>query len=167
MKARTIVSASIVAALVTPGAAQAQTDPAGGNSGITASVPSSIELSLTQPVKGFAVFASARSYEMSVGAAVTTTDAPSTLSIVDGDVTSGSKAGYLMIGSKRLSAPLEAAFGQAAFQPLGSGVDPLLTRWSTITGRAKATVKLRQRVTVKSTGTYRKLMLVTLSTEGP
>ena len=33
--------------------------------------------------------------------------------------------------------------------------------------KSKATVKLRQKVTGKATGTYRKLVLVTLSTETP
>jgi hypothetical protein len=126
-----------------------------------------MELTLTQPAKGFATFAQARTYEMSIAALVTTTDAPSSLSIADGDAAGGSKAGHLTVGAKRLSAPLEAAVGNAAFQPLGTSTDPLLTRWTTITGRAKATVKLRQRVTAKRTGSYRKLVLVTLSTETP
>ena len=33
--------------------------------------------------------------------------------------------------------------------------------------RAKTTIKLRQKVTRKSTGSYRKVVLVTLSTETP
>jgi hypothetical protein len=166
MQLRTfIITTSAVAALVAPAAAQAQTTD--GDTGVGGDVHSSMELSLTQPAKGFAAFARAKSYEMSIDAWVTATDAPSSLSIADGDVISGSKAGHLTIGSKRLSSPLEAAVGKAAFLPLGSSVDPLLTRWSTITGRAKATVRLRQRVSAKSTGTYRKLVLVTLSTETP
>ena len=42
-------------------------------------------------------------------------------------------------------------------------------KWSDVTGRenGKATVKLRQKVKGKSTGNYRKLVLVTLSTETP
>ena len=162
MQLRTmILTTSAVAALVAPAAARAQTTGVGGD------VHSSMELSLTQPVKGFAAFAQAKAYEMSIDAWATTTDAPGSLSIADGDVTSGSKAGHLTVGAKRLASPLEAAVGKAAFQPLGNTTDPLLKRWSTITGRAKATVKLRQRVTAKSTGTYRKLVVVTLSTETP
>jgi hypothetical protein len=171
MHLRTIITTTsalaALAALVAPTAAQAQGDPAGGNTGIGGDVHSFMELSLTQPAAGFAAFARAKPYEMSIDARVTTTDAPSSLSIADGEVISGSKAGHVTVGSKRLSSPLEAAVGKAAFQPLGSATDPLLTRWSTITGRAKATVKLRQRVTAKSTGSYRKLVLVTLSTETP
>jgi hypothetical protein len=166
MQLRTILTAtSAVAALVAPAAAHAQTTD--GDGGVVGKVPSSMELTLTQPAKGFAAFARARTYEMSIDALVTTTDAPSALSIADGDATSGSKAGHLTVGARRLASPLEATVGKAAFQPLGSATDPLLTRWSTITGRAKATVKLRQRVTAKSTGAYRKLVLITLSTETP
>ncbi|MDA0162924.1 hypothetical protein OM076_21810 [Solirubrobacter ginsenosidimutans] len=165
MQLRTfITTTSAVAALVAPAAAQAQ---AGGDTGVGGDVHSFMELSLTQPAQGFAAFARAKSYEMSIVARATATDAPSSLSIADGDVVSGSKAGHLTIGAKRLSAPLEAAVGKGAFMPLGSSVDPLLVRWSSITARATATVKLRQRVTAKRTGSYRKLVLVTLSSETP
>ena len=57
--------------------------------------------------------------------------------------------------------------GKAAFQPLDGSVDPLLNKWSDVMTRSKATVKLRQKVKGKATGTYRKLVLVTLSTETP
>jgi len=68
---------------------------------------------------------------------------------------------------KRLPSPLEATVGKAAFQPLDGGTDPLLNKWSDVMTRSKATIKLRQKVKGKATGTYRKLVLVTLSTETP
>ena len=46
-------------------------------------------------------------------------------------------------------------------------MDPLLTRWTEQVTRKQATVKLRQKVKGKATGNYRKLVLVTLSTETP
>ena len=57
--------------------------------------------------------------------------------------------------------------GKAAFQPLDSSVDPLLTKWTESVTRQQATVKLRQKVKGKATGNYRKVVLVTLSTETP
>jgi hypothetical protein len=167
MKLRTILAASVIGALAAPGAALAQTEPVDGGVPIGGSVPSFLELILTQPAKGFAAFSKAKSYEMSFDAQVTTTDAPSLLAVADGDATSGSKLGHISVGSKRLPAPLEATVGKAAFQPLDGAVDPLLTKWTDTVTRSKATVKLRQKVTGKATGTYRKLVLVTLSTETP
>ena len=62
---------------------------------------------------------------------------------------------------------MEATVGKAAFQPLDGTADPLLNRWSDAMARSKVSVKLRQKVTKKATGNYRKLVLVTLSTETP
>jgi hypothetical protein len=167
MKLRTILAASAIAALAAPAAAAAQTPPIDGGTEVGGSVPSFLELILTQPAKGFASFAKAKNYDMSFDAQITATDSPTLLSIADGDATSGSKLGHISIGSKRLPSPLAATVGKAAFQPLDGSVDPLLTKWSDSATRAKATVKLRQKVTGKATGTYRKLVLVTLSTETP
>lgn len=161
MKLRMILAGTVVAALVAPSAASAQTTDVGGT------VPSFLELILTQPSKGFAAFSKTKSYEMSFKAQVTTTDAPTLLTLADGDATSGSKLGYISVGSKRLPSPLEATVGKAAFQSLDSSVDPLLTRWTGAQTRKATTVKLRQKVKGKATGNYRKVVLVTLSTETP
>ena len=130
-------------------------------------MPSFLELILTQPAKGFAAFSKTKSYEMTFNAQVTATDSPTLLTLADGDATSGSKLGHISVGSKRLPSPLEAAVGKTAFQSLDSAVDPLLTRWTEAKTRAPATVKLRQKVKGKATGSYRKVVLVTLSTETP
>jgi hypothetical protein len=167
MKLRTILAASAAAALIAPGAAVAQTPPVDGGTEVGGVAPSFLELILTQPVKGFAAFSKSKSYEMSFNAQATATDSPTLLSIADGDVTSGSKLGHLSVGSKRLAAPLEATVGKAAFQPLDGKVDPLLTKWSDVMTRSPVTVKLRQKVTGKASGAYRKLVLATLSTETP
>ena len=80
-------------------------------------MPSFLELILTQPAKGFATFSKAKTYTMSFDVAVTATDAPTLLSLADGDATSGSKLGHLSVGSKRL--PL-AAGGRASARPRSS-----------------------------------------------
>jgi hypothetical protein len=169
MKLQTILAGAVVAALVAPSAAAAQTppDPVNGGTVIGGSVNSFLELILAQPAKGFAAFSKTKSYEMSFDAQVTATDEPTLLTLADGDATSGSKLGHISVGAKRLPAPLEATVGKAAFQPLDGTVDPLLTKWTEAGTRVKTTVKLRQKVKGKATGNYRKVLLVTLSTETP
>src|SRR4051812_37215999 len=106
MKMRTLTAASAVAALSVPGIAAAQTAPIDGTGGVVATVPSYLELIVTQPAKGFAAFATAKSYELSFDVTVTNTDAPTQLSVTDGDAASGSKRGHLSVGAKRLPSPL-------------------------------------------------------------
>ena len=168
MKLRTILAGAVLAVLAAPAAwAQSPPDPVSGGTNVGGSVPSFLELILAQPTKGFAAFSKTKSYEMSFDAQVTATDAPTLLTLADGDATSGSKLGHISVGSKRLPAPLEATVGKAAFQPLDGTVDPLLTKWTKSGTRDKATVKLRQKVKGKATGNYRKVLLVTASTETP
>jgi hypothetical protein len=150
-----------ILALAVPAVASAQSTGVGGD------VKSQMMLSLDQPAKGFAAFKKARSYTTTLSARVTATDGPMQLSIADGDATSGSKRGHLAVGSKRLKAPLEAAVGSAAFQPLDASVDPLLKRWGDFGSNVAATIKLRQKVDKKTSGSYHKLVLVTLSSETP
>jgi hypothetical protein len=156
-----ILFLAAILVLAVPGVAAAQSTGVGGD------VNSQMTLSLDQPAKGFAAFRKARSYTTTLQARVTATDGPMLLSIADGDATHGSKRGHLRVGSKRLKAPLEAKVGSAAFQPLDASVDPLLKRFSDFGSNVAATIKLRQKVDKKASGTYRKLLLVTLSAESP
>ena len=167
MKPRTILAATAVAVLVAPGVSVAQPPPVNGGTEVGGVVGSFLELGITQPATGFAAFSKAKSYGMSFDAQATASDTTTLLSIADGDATSGSKLGHISVGSKRLPSPLEATVGKAAFQPLDGTTDPLLNRWSDAMARSKVSVKLRQKVTKKATGNYRKLVLVTLSTETP
>jgi hypothetical protein len=168
MKLRTILAGTALAALAAPAAmAQTPPDPVSGGTNIGGSVPSFLELILTQPSKGFATFSKSKSYEMSFDAQITATDAPTLLTLADGDATSGSKLGHISVGAKRLPDPLEATVGKAAFQSLDGTVDPLLTKWTQSATRTKVTVKLRQKVKGKATGKFRKLLLTTVSTETP
>jgi hypothetical protein len=170
MKLRTILAGTALAVLAAPAAwAQSPPDPVSGGTNVGGSVNSFLELILAQPSKGFATFSKTKSYEMSFNATAISTDSPTLLTLADGDTTSGSKLGHISVGSKRLPAPLEARAGKGAFQPLDGSVDPLLTKWTEVTGRnnGATTVKLRQKVKGKATGKYRKVLLVTLSTETP
>ena len=169
MKLRTILAGAALVALAVPAAAPAQSQPVDGGTKVGGTVNSYLELILNQPARGFAAFSKTKSYEMSFSATAISTDEPTLLTLADGDATRGSKLGHISIGKKRLPSPLEARVGKAAFQPLDDSVDPLLTRWTEVTGRENGTttVKLRQKVKGKATGTYRKLVLATLSTETP
>ena len=164
MKLRTILAGTALGALATAPAASAQV---GGGTEVGGTVPSYLELILTQPKTSFNSFPRAKTYSMNFEAQITATDAPTLLTLADGEATRGSKLGHLASGSRRLPLPLEARVGRAAFQPLDQSVDPLLTRWSDAGTRQKATVQLRQRVRSKASGTYRKVILVTLSTDTP
>ncbi len=167
MLLRSILATSAIAVLASPAAAGAQDPPVGGGTELVAKVPSYLELVLTQPTKGFPAFSKPGSYELSLSARVTTSDPQTLLSIADGDAVGGAKLGHISVGSKRLPSPLEATVGSAAFQPLDGSVDPRLSKWTGAVSRTPTTVKLRQKLTGKATGSYRKVVLVTLSAETP
>ena len=166
MKLFTIFAVSALSAVAAP-AALAQTPPISGGTEVGGSVPSFLELIISQPSATLASFSKPKTYSSSFDVAVTTTDDGTQLSLADGDVTSGKKLGHLASGHKSLPLPLEARVGKAAFQPLDQSVDPLLTRWNDVVNHAKATVNLRQKVQGKASGSYRKVLLVTLSTDTP
>ena len=168
MKLRTFIAATVVGAMaVAAPVASAQTAPVDGNTNIGGSVPSFLELIISQPKSSFATFSSAKTYSTSFDVAVTTTDDASQLSLADGEIAKGSKMGRLAAGSKVLPLPLEARVGKSAFAPLNTPVDAQLTKWSEAQARGKATVNLRQQVKTKVKGSYRKVLLVTLSTDTP
>jgi len=166
MKLRTILASTAVAVVATPSLALAQTPPVGGGVDVGGSVNSFIELVLPQS-PAFPSFKKTKAYQTAFTAQITVTDPKTQLSIADGDVTKGSKLGRISVGKKLLPSPLEAAVGRKAFQPLNGTVDPLLTSWGDVGTRMPATVKLRQKIKGKVKGSYRKLVLVTLSTETP
>ncbi|MBE2316559.1 hypothetical protein DVA67_011270 [Solirubrobacter sp. CPCC 204708] len=162
---RSLVPATAVIALIAPAPALAQTD---GSTGIEANVPSVLELIITQPKSAsFTTFPKARTYSTSFRVAVTTSDAAARLSLADGEVASGSKKGRLAAGRKLLPLPLEARVGKSPFAPLSTPVEPQLSRWNTAVARAQATVNLRQEIEKKASGNYRKVLLVTLSSDTP
>jgi hypothetical protein len=160
-----VLTPALLLAVAVP-AAHAQTPPVDDGTHVGGVVDSYLELILTQP-SGFSTFKKAGSYQLSFDALATGTENSTQLSLADGDATSGSKLGHLASGSKRLPDPLEARVGNAAFQPLDDVVDPLLARWAKPITRQAAKVTLRQKVQGKPSGTYRKVVLVTLSSETP
>lgn len=161
----TIVMASLGALAVSAPGAAAQTDSGstvGGNV-----MPNSYELIISSPKTSLATFSKARTYTTSFTATATTTETSANLSLADGDVASGSKRGRLASGSKLLPLPLEARVGKTAFAPLNLAVDTPLIRLSGPFSNKKTTVNLRQEVERKASGSYRKLVLVTLSADTP
>jgi hypothetical protein len=156
--------AGVAAVVAAP--ARAQTVPVDDGTTVGGRVDSYLELILTQPA-GLSTFKKAGSYTASFRVMATATDDLTRLSLADGDVASGAKLGHLSSGSRRLPDPLEARVGAAAFQPLDTTVDPLLTHWTGPVTRKPATIALRQRVRGSSSGTYHKVLLVTLSSETP
>jgi len=168
MKLRMFIAVSAVGATaVAPPMASAQTEPINGGTTIGAVVASSLELIIAQPKSSFTTFKKARTYSTSFDVQVVTTEPAAQLSLADGDVASGKKMGRLASGKKLLPLPLEARVGKSAFAPLNTPVDAQLAKWSDAQARAKATVNLRQQVKSKVKGSYRKVLLVTLSTEAP
>jgi hypothetical protein len=162
-----LLGAALAAAVVPPVAARAQTPPVGGGTGVGGVVPSYLELILGKPTSSFASFHKARTYTSSFEVMVTATDKPTLLTLADGDATSGSRLGRLMSGSHRMPLPLEATVGRAAFQGLNASIDPLLATYSSAVSRKSVTVKLRQKVRHKVSGTYHKIILATASSQTP
>jgi len=167
MKLRTILAATALGAAAVPALAGAQTAPISGGTQIGGTAPSYLELVLSQPATAFTTFAKAKTYSTSVDASVIVTDDVVNLSIADGDVASGSKLGHFTSGSKKLPLALEARVGKNAFQSLDSAVDPFLVKVNGPATRAKSTINLRQQVKSKASGSYRKVVLITASTEAP
>jgi len=172
MKLRTILAATALGAAAMPASALAQDpaptpEPISGGTQIGGLAPSYLELVLSQPATAFTTFTKAKTYSASVDASVIITDDTANLSIADGEVAKGSKLGHFTSGSKKLPLALEARIGKSAFQPLDSTVDPFLTKVSGPATRAKSTINLRQQVKSKASGSYRMVVLVTLSTETP
>ena len=57
--------------------------------------------------------------------------------------------------------------GKSAFRRLDSAGGAAADEWTSRWPARKATVNLRQKVKAKATGSYRKVLLVTLSTDTP
>jgi hypothetical protein len=146
------------------GPAMADTPPVEDGTNVGGVVDGSLELILPQ-ASGLSSFKRAGSFTFSFNVMTTTTETSAQLDLVDGDTTSGSKLGHMSAGSKRLPDPLEARVGNAAFQPLDESLDPF--HLAGPMSRKTSKVTLRQKVRTKPKGTYRKVVLVTASSETP
>ena len=159
--ARAVVVA-IAGLLLTALPAAAQTD-VGGN------VPSQLDLWLDEP-HGFASFpAGPGEHELTIRTRVTSTSTRAVVSVVDGDLTGGSRLGRLASRASVLKEPLEARVGSAAFQPLDATIDPLLAEFQRPLANERVTIRLRQKIRAgeRPRGTYTKTLLITLSANAP
>ena len=157
-----VLTLAVLAVAAVP--AQAQTPPIEDQTGVGGHVDGSLELILPQ-ASGFASFKRAGTFTFSFSVMTTTTETSAQLDIVDGDATSGSKLGHMAAGSKRLPDPLEAKVVKGAFQPLSDTLDPFSLAGPM--SRKTSKITLRQKVRSKPKGTYRKVLLLTASSETP
>ena len=143
----------------------AQTPPIEGGTVVGGVTPSFLELILTPAEGELSDVLQGQDVLDQLRRAVTTTDDTDAAHARRRRGSSGSKLGHLASGSKRLPLPLEARVGKSAFQPLDAVGGPAAHELERPGARAKATVNLRQKVKAKATGSYRKVVLVTLSTD--
>ena len=158
------VLTALAALAVAAAPAQAQTPPVEDGTSVGGQVPGSLELILPQ-ASGFSSFKRAGSFSFSFNVMTTTTETSAQLSVVDGEESGGSKLGHMSSGAKRLPDPLEARVAGSAFQPLDESFDPF--KLAGPMSRKTSKVTLRQKVRSKPKGTYRKVLLVTASSETP
>src|SRR3954454_15180026 len=105
MKLSTILAVTALSAVAAP-AALAQTPPISGGTEIGGSVPSFLELIISQPSATLSSFKKAKTYSSSFDVQITATDEGTVLSLADGDVATGTKMGHLASGKKSLPLPL-------------------------------------------------------------
>jgi hypothetical protein len=157
-----LVAAAALAAIAAPVAGAQGTDVGG-------SVPSYMGLGI-DPVEGFATFPPGPgTHELSIPARVTLTDGRATLSVADGDAASGRRLGRMASSVAVLRRPLEVTVGTSPFQPLDLPIEPPLEEFLEPVANAPATVRLRQRIEAGESprGTFRKTVLITLSSNAP
>jgi hypothetical protein len=143
--------------------------PAAAQTDVGGTVPSMIELWVDEP-GGFASFpAGPGEHELAIRTRVTTTTNRATLSVVDGEETSGRRLGHLASGGSVLDQPLEARVGSDPFQPLDATIDPVLAEFGGPVANERTTIRLRQRIESgeRPRGTYTKTLLITLSSTAP
>jgi hypothetical protein len=161
MRLRTAVAAASACLLASAAPAAAQTDVGGV-------VPSMLELAVDDP-SGFATFPQGPGeHELLIPTRITSTTNRATLSVVDGDQTTGRRLGHLAARGSVLDEPLEARVGTDPFQPLDVSIDPVLAEFGPV-ARERVRIRLRQRIDSgeRPRGTYTKTLLITLSASAP
>jgi hypothetical protein len=110
-----------------------------------------------------------RLYTATIQLAVTATEAPTRLSLADGEATGGARHGHLIAGGRVLSPALEASAGRGPYRSLASRVDPQLGQSSEPLAEQPQTIRLRQayRGGASNLRRYHKLLLVTVTAGGP
>ncbi len=155
------------AALVSATAAHAEE-----GTSIGGTVESTLGLSLGEPSPFARVRAGHRRsvYDATIAVEVTATDAPTRLSLADGEAISGARRGHLVRGHSILAVALRAAAGRGSFRSLDASVDPVLEQWGEPVSLEGATIRLRQAVRgahQPPIGGYHKLLLVTVTAAVP
>jgi len=154
-----LLSATLV---ISSAVARAQGSPAPGGS-----VPSLLSLSIGEPsplTRG----GPGGVYTATVPAALTATDIPVRLSLVDGEATGGSRRGHLGRGTSLLPDPLWAAADGGPFRSLDTSVPMPLRRWRQPLAAATTKIRLRQTApSARALRAHRKLLLVTVTVAGP
>jgi len=143
--------------------------PAAAQIDIGGAVPSVLGLTIDEP-DGFTTFpAGPGEHELAIRTRVTTTTNRATLSVVDGDLTSGRRMGRLSSNRSVLDRPLEARVGSDPFQPLDVSIDPVLAEFRGPVANERTTIRLRQRIEAgeRPRGTYTKTLHITLSSTAP
>jgi hypothetical protein len=135
-------------------------------------VQSTFALSLGEPSVFTRVHAGHRRsvYDATIPVEVTATEAPVRLSLADGEAVAGRRLGRLVRGASVLGVPLRAAAGHGRYRSLHTAVAPVLEQWGEVVSLGGATIRLRQTVRgphAPAPGTYEKVLLVTVSPEGP
>jgi hypothetical protein len=163
-----IVAVAVAALLASVSGARAA-----GGTGVGGAVSSTLALSLGEPSQFVRVHAGGgqRVYDATIVAEVTATDAPTRLSLADGEVTAGKRRGRLVRGTgEALAIPLRAAAGHGSYRSLDARVDPVLEEWRESVSLESAVIRLRQVVRARhprSLAGYEKLLLVTVTGAGP
>jgi hypothetical protein len=153
------------AGCVCPGTASAQ-EP---GTEVGGTVPSYLELGIDAPASLAAFPATPGLSLTSLAATITATDAPTSLSVADGDADAPPALGHLAAGGRVLRAPLQATVGSAAFVPFDGPLGVLLASWSDVIASRRTVIRLRQPVSAADlrAGPYAKTVLITASTQTP
>ncbi|MFI4878602.1 MAG: hypothetical protein ACHP9U_07185 [Steroidobacterales bacterium] len=157
-------AALLTAALAGATAASAQEGP-----GIGGSVASMLSVSVSEPSALSRAAGNAGAYTSSIAVEVTATDAPTRLSVIDGEASAGRRHGHLIRGASVLRVPMQVAVGQRPYRSLGASDDPLLQQWKQPIASAAARIRLRQATPggPAALNGYHKLLLITVSAAGP
>jgi hypothetical protein len=142
--------------------ARAQGPPVPGGT-----VPSTLALSLSE-ASAFKRTGHSGLYTATIRAEVTATDAPTRLSIADGEASAGPRHGHLASGASVLAAPLQAAADGGPYRSLDAPRAPLLGQWDQPLAATTTRIRLRQAApSAAALHNHRKLLLITLSAAGP
>jgi hypothetical protein len=171
-RARRAALAAAIAAVVAIPLASLRAARAGAGTSVGGAVESTLALSLGEP--GSLVRMRAKhgrsAYEATIVAEVTATDAPTRLSLADGEAIAGARRGRMVRGASALSIPLRAGAGHGRYRSLRARVDPVLEQWGEPVSLGAVTIRLRQTVLSVNPAAldgYEKLLLVTVTAAGP